>query len=53
MYESFPYSLSMYHVPVEILSGLQSQASGVTEDCETPCGSWDSNSGPLEEQPMF
>jgi hypothetical protein len=25
----------------------------VTDGCEPPCGCWDLNSGPLEEQSMF
>jgi hypothetical protein len=25
----------------------------VTYSCELPCGSWDLNLGPLEEQPVF
>jgi len=27
-----------------------STRTGVTDSCELPCGCWDSNSGPLEEQ---
>ena len=25
----------------------------ITDDCEPPCGCWELNSGPLEEQPVF
>jgi hypothetical protein len=25
----------------------------ITDGCESPCGSWELNSGPLEEQPML
>jgi hypothetical protein len=25
----------------------------ITDGCEAPCGCWELNSGPLEEQPML
>jgi hypothetical protein len=25
----------------------------ITDGCEPPCGCWELNSGPLEEQPVF
>ncbi|XP_076403139.1 uncharacterized protein LOC143267692 [Peromyscus maniculatus bairdii] len=32
----------------------QKRASGlITDGCEPPCGSWELNSGPLEEQPVL
>lgn len=30
--------------------GVRAPGTGVTHDCEPPCGCWDSNPGPLEEQ---
>jgi hypothetical protein len=32
---------------------LQTASDPVTDGCEPPCGSWDLNSGPLEEQSVF
>ena len=32
---------------------LRSSGTEVTGNCEMPCGCWDLNPGPLEEQPMF
>jgi hypothetical protein len=31
----------------------QKKDSGHIDDCEPPCGCWELNSGPLQEQPVF
>ena len=36
-----------------LCEGVESPGTGVTESCELPCGCWDLNPGPLEEQPVF
>ena len=33
--------------------GVRSPGTRITDSCELPCGCWDLNIGPLEEQPMF
>ena len=33
--------------------GIRSPGSGVADSCEPPCGGWDLNPGPLEEQPVI
>ena len=32
------------------VSGITSPRTGVTDSCELPCGCWERNLGPLEEQ---
>lgn len=32
--------------------GVRCPGTGVIEDCELPCGSWETNSGLLEDQPV-
>ena len=33
--------------------GVGSPGTGITDGCEPPCGCWESNPGPLEEQPVL
>ena len=33
--------------------GAGSPGARVTDSCEPPCGGWELNPGPLEEQPVF
>lgn len=33
--------------------GARCPGIGVINGCETTCGGWDSNPGPLEEQPIL
>lgn len=33
--------------------GVRSLGSGVTDGCEQPCGLWELNRGPLQEQAML
>jgi hypothetical protein len=40
-------------VPTEAKEGSLSPETGVVGGCEAQCGRWESNPGPLEEQPMF
>lgn len=40
----------VYRVPAEVREGLKSPETGVTEDCELPCGCWEPSLGPLQEQ---
>jgi hypothetical protein len=37
-------------VPEDIIRFLR---AGITDGCEPPCGGWESNPGPLEEQPVL
>ena len=34
-----------------LCEGVGSAGTGVTDSCELPCGCWELNPGPLEEQP--
>ena len=48
-------SVSRYHlheVPVEAKQHRNPRA-GVIDGCKLPCGCWDLNSGPLEQQPVL
>jgi hypothetical protein len=52
----FVKDLFIYYMWVHCscLQTLQKRASDfITDDCEPPCGCWDLNSGPLEEQPVL
>ena len=33
--------------------GVQLPRTGVTDGCELLCGCWETNPGPLQEQPLF
>ena len=33
--------------------GVRSPGTGIKDSCELPCGYWELNSGPLEEQPVL
>ena len=49
----FNIYLFVYDV-YSILSAGQKRAPGlITDGCEPPCGRWELNSGPLEEQAML
>ena len=49
----FNIYLFAYYV-YSILSAVQKRAPGLISDsCEPPCGCWELNSGPLEEQAML
>lgn len=34
-------------------AGVRCPGNGVMDDCELPCGCWESNPGLLQEQQMF
>ena len=38
---------------VQLCEGVVAAGTGVTDNCKLPCGCWELNSGPLEEQPML
>jgi hypothetical protein len=38
---------------LETKEGVRFPWTGVTDGCELPCGCWESNPGPLQEQPML
>ncbi|KAL6074356.1 hypothetical protein STEG23_012106, partial [Scotinomys teguina] len=38
---------------MQLRSSKRSPGTGVTDSCELPCGFWDLNPGPLEEQPVL
>jgi hypothetical protein len=40
-------------LPAYLCVGVGSPGTEVTDSCEPPCGYWELNLGPLEEQPVF
>jgi hypothetical protein len=38
---------------VHLFEGARSPGTEVTDSCELPCGCWELNLGPLEEQPVL
>ena len=36
-----------------LCEGVGSPGTGATDNCELPCGYWELNLGPLEEQPVL
>ena len=36
-----------------LCEGTRSSGAGVTDSCELPCGCWELNPDPLEEQPVL
>ena len=46
----FTYSMYMSALFVCILAGQKRAPDAITDGCEPPCGCWELNSGPLEEQ---
>ena len=53
-----PACMSVSHiracpVPSEASEGHQIPGTGVIDGCETPCGCWELNLGPLQEQPVL
>jgi hypothetical protein len=48
------YLFYVYEYTVRCLQTHQKRASDlITDGCEPPCGSWELNSGPLEEQSVL
>jgi hypothetical protein len=44
----------LYKYPVAVFRHNRKRASDlITDDCEPPCGCWDLNSGPSEEQSVL
>jgi hypothetical protein len=50
-----PARMSVYHLCNTLGSqkSVESSGTGVTDSCEPPCGCWELNPEPLEEQPVF
>lgn len=48
---------SVYHMcawnPEMLEDGTGAPGTGITDDSELPCESWESNSGPLKEPPLL
>ena len=42
----------VFCLDVCLYEGARSSGTGVTDCCELPCGCWELNKGPLEEQPV-
>ena len=40
-------------LPIYVCEGARSPGTGAMDSCERPCGCWESNLGPLEEQPVL
>jgi len=49
MYESLPEYMYL-HQFMPGAPGVRSPGAGVTDGCESPCGCWETNPSPLEEQ---
>jgi hypothetical protein len=47
------FALHVFLVPSKIRSSIVAPRTRVIDDCEPPCGFWESNLCPLEEQPVF
>ena len=51
------YFVSVYvgisHACVMATEATGSPGTGVTDNCKSPCGCWESNLGPLVEQPVL
>jgi hypothetical protein len=49
--------LKIYYVysllPADMTAGQKRAPDLIIDDCEPPCGCWELNSGPLEEQPLL
>jgi hypothetical protein len=43
----------MFSVPSEVRRRCLTSGTGVKDGCELPCGCWELNLGPLEEQPLL
>jgi len=44
----------MYSIlPAYVTAGQKKAPDLITDGCEPPCGCWDLNSGPLEEQSVL
>ena len=43
----------LFFLHICLHEGVRSAGTGVTESWELPCGCWELNSVPLEEQPVF
>lgn len=54
---ALPTCVSVHHVCAVPAEARRNQgkfpATGVTYSCELPCGFWETNPGPLQEQQMF
>ena len=37
----------------EVRKGVRSPGTEITDSCEPPCGHWESNPGPLQEQALL
>ena len=45
--------LNLFYYFMFIGESVRCPGTGVTDSCELPCGCWELNSGPLEEQPVL
>ena len=46
------YTMCVY-CPLKPEEGVRTSGTGVMDGCRLPCGCWELNSGPLEEQPVL
>lgn len=59
LYELLKFSFFIFslvtclYVHHESEEGVRCSGTGVSDDCESPCGCWEPNLGPLEEQPVL
>lgn len=49
----FTFSFYCFCIHSSVSLSVGSPGDGVTNACELPCGSWEVNPGPLDEQSVF
>jgi hypothetical protein len=49
----YTFCALVFCLHVCLCKGVRSSGTGVTDRCELPCGCWELNLGPLEEQPVL
>lgn len=47
------YVHHVLHVLREATKSIGTSGTGITDGCELPCGSWEPNSGPMQEELVF
>jgi hypothetical protein len=52
-YATMPGCVLVFCLHVCLFEGVIFPGTGVIDSCEQPCGCWDLNLGPLEEQPVL
>jgi hypothetical protein len=54
IYDLFVYLYALvFCLDLCLCEGVRSPGTGIIDNCELPCGCWELNPGPLEEQPVL